>query len=223
MGIDTTTNTTTRSWLSRLLTSFAIIGLCGFAAIRGWSIAQFAEVRARARVASTEGEVNGVSRWIGVPGLTDAALETSLAQNASASDIDGIAKRAEGLAAALSVRPLSSTNWLSLAGIWLVVAHPHQQVLAALQMSAVTGPNEGTIIWQRGIFGVLEWDSLPLDARRRTINDLAGTLLGTSVGDIETSVVRNVLSTKSAETRAQIAHLLKVEGVSASRLASLDL
>jgi hypothetical protein len=205
----------------RLLTALAIIGLCAFAAIRGWSMAHFAEERAR--FASSQSEVAGVGRWIGVPGLTGAALETSLAQTVGASDIDGVRKRAESLAALLSVRPLSSENWLSFAGMRLVTARPYNEVLAALLMSSVTGPNEGTVMWQRGIFGLLLWQALPSDARRRTIGDLAGAIGGGSVGDREMRAAKNVLGVKSMETRSAIADLLRAEGVTEVKLDRMGL
>src|ERR1700730_11910281 len=174
----------------RLLTAVAIIVICGFAAVRGWSIAHFAE--ARALFASNEGEVDGVGRWVGVPGLTGMALKTSLAQTADVSDVDGARKRAESLAALLSVRPLSSENWLSLAKMRLVTSQPDKEVIAAWLMSSVTGPNERTVMWQRGVFGLLLWQALPPDARRRTIGDLAGAIQGqgTSVVNGEISVAK---------------------------------
>ena len=205
----------------RLLTAFAIIGLCAFAVIRGWSIAHFAEERAR--LASSQGEVGGVGRWIGVPGLTGAALETSLAHMPGASDFDGARERAESLAALLSVRPLSSENWLSFAGMRLVTAQPYKEVLAALSMSSVTGPNEGRVMWQRGIFGLLLWQALPPEARRRTIGDLAGAIRETSVGDGEMRVAKIVLSAKSAEARSQISDLLRAEGVTEAKLDRIGL
>jgi hypothetical protein len=220
MGTATTINTTNRRSMWRLLTSVALIGLCGFTAVRGWSITEFAETRGRV---ASEGQVNHVNHWINVPGLADAALETSLAQLASASDIDGTRKRAEALATVLSLRPLSSENWLSLAGTWLVTDRPYGQVLVAIQMSSVTGPNEGAIMWQRGVFGLLQWDSLPPDARMQTIRDLAGSILGLSVDDVEIGVTKAVLSTKSAETRSQITDLLKVEGTSEIQLTRMGL
>lgn len=205
----------------RLLTAFAVIGLCAFAAIRGWSIAHFAQERAR--FASGQSAVGDFGRWIGVPGLTGAALETSLAPTAGATDIDSARKRAESLAALVSVRPMSSENWLSFAGARLVTGQSYKEVLSALLMSSVTGPNEGMVMWQRGIFGLLLWQALPPDARRRTIGDLAGAIRGTSLGDREISVAKNVLSMKSAESRSVIADLLRAEGVAKAKLDRMGL
>lgn len=205
----------------RLLTAFAIIVLCGFAAIRGWSIAHFVEDRAR--FSSSQSEVGGVDLWIGVPGLSTAALETSPAQTPDASEIEGVRKRAQRLATLLSLRPLSSGSWLSLAEARLMTARPYKEVLSALLMSSLTGPNEGAIMWQRGTFGLLLWQLLPSDARTRTIRDLAGALLETSIGDGEIRVERNLLSMKSAETRAVIASLLRAQGVTQAKLDRMGL
>jgi hypothetical protein len=203
----------------RLLTAVAVIGLCAFAAFRGWGIVGFAVARAH----GASGDQQAVRAWIGVAGLAGAAREASLTQVADPADIEGARQRGEDLAAILSVRPLSSTNWLSLAGMRLVTAQPYQQVLAALTMSWVTGANEGAVMLQRGIFGLLQWEALPPDARKRIIADLAGVVLGTSIHDVSITPAKNVLSNKSADTRREIAGLLRAEGVSATELARMGL
>ncbi len=76
---------------------------------------------------------------------------------------------------------------------------------------------------QRGIFGLLLWEALPADARKRVIDDIAGAMLGTPVGDSELAVAKNALSTKSVDTRQEIASLMQAESVSAIQLARLGL
>jgi hypothetical protein len=223
MALGTTRNTTAlrvRGGL-RWLASFAIIALCGFAVVRGWSLAQFAEERAR--ISSNANAVGGVGRWMGVPGLAGAALETALKQNPAASGIDDAQKRAETLAKLLAVRPLSSKEWLQLAVMRLVAGEPQKQVLAALFMSSVTGPNEGGVMWSRGVLGLSLWQALPADARQRTIDDLVGVMRVTPVGDGEMSAVKDVLDMKPAETRSAIADLLRAEGVTEADLGRMGL
>jgi hypothetical protein len=223
MALGTTRNTTVlraRSGL-RWLSSFAIIALCGFVAIRGWSLAQFAEQRAR--ILSNPNEVVSVGQWMGIPGLASAALETALKQKPAASGIDDPQKRAETLAKLLALRPLSSKDWLQLAVMRLVAGEQQKQVLAALLMSSVTGPNEGGIMWQRGVVGRSVWQALPPGAGQRAIDDLAGVMRVTSVSNGDMSAVRNVLDMKPADTRSAIADRLRAEGVTEADLGRMGL
>jgi hypothetical protein len=205
----------------RLLTVLCVVGLCAFAAVRGWSIVQFAEARAQALARQIP--TDAVRSWVGARGLTSAALQASLTRIPAATDQDAPRKRADDLAALLAVRPLSSTDWLSLAGMQLVAARPYEKVLAGLAMSSLTGPNEGAVMVQRAIFGLLQWEALPADARRRTIGDLAEAARAGAIGDGATTVAENVLRAKSSETREQIAGLLRAERVSAAALARMGL
>jgi hypothetical protein len=223
MALGTTGNTTVlrvRSGL-RWLTCFAVIALCGFAVLRGWSLAQFAEQRAR--ILSNPNEVVRVGQWMGIPGLAGAALETALKQKPAASGIDDPQKRTETLAKLMSVRPMSAKDWLQLAVMRLVAGEAHKQVLAALLMSSVTGRNEGGIMWQRGVLGLSLWQVLPPDERQRTIDDLVGAMRVTHVGDNDISAAKDVLDMKPAETRSTIAYLLRAEGVPESDLGRMGL
>jgi hypothetical protein len=206
---------------TRWLTAIAVLGLCGFGLSRGCEITRFAE--ARSRLGAHEKQADAVKRWAAVPGLAEAALVASLTRVADAGDIDGARRRAEGLAAILAVHPLSSTDWLSLSGIWLVTGQPHERVLGALVMSSVTGPNEGSVMLQRAIFGLLQWEVLPAEPRQRTIADLAEALLGTAVQDVEIHPAKNVLAGKSEEVRREIADRLSAAGVAATELARMGL
>lgn len=76
---------------------------------------------------------------------------------------------------------------------------------------------------QRGIFGLLQWEVLPPETRERTIADLAGALLGTTVRDVEVNPAKNVLAGKSADVRREIADRLSAEGVAPSELARMGL
>ena len=46
----------------------------------------------------------------------------------------------------LSIEPLSSLDWLSLSGMQLVTDQPMEQVLGSLELSMLTGPNEGYVM-----------------------------------------------------------------------------
>jgi hypothetical protein len=205
----------------RFLITFAILAFCSLAIVRGWNIVGF--VDARAHFGAHETGVEEIRSWDKVPGLRDAARQASLTKIADMTDADGARKRADDLSGLLSVRPLSPANWLSLSGMRLVAGQNEKEVLSALEMSWVTGPNEGPIMLQRGIFGVMLWEVLPPDARKRVIDDLAGAILGTPTDDRELNMVKNVLSTKSLDIREEIASLMRAENVSATRLARLGL
>jgi hypothetical protein len=199
----------------RLLTTLLVLGLCGFAVSRGWSVVRFAEAR------SSGGDA--VRAWIGAPGLTTAALRASLGRAFAAGDVGMVRQRADDLAALIAVRPLSATSWLSLAGMWLVEGEPHDKVLAALRMSWVTGPNEDRLVWDRGVFGLLEWDFLSPDARQRTIRDLAGALTGSVVEDWQIAALEKALLRRSDVFRREIGRGLLSAGAPAAALSRLGL
>jgi hypothetical protein len=203
----------------RVLTALAIIALCLFAVVRGWHMAEFAQ----AQRISSRSDVNDLRRWVGVPGVTSAALQATLARTAAVSDVKGARQRAERLTALLSVRPLSSEEWLSLAQMRLITGQPEKGVQSAWLMSSVTGPNEDYVMWQRGLFGLFIWQSLPADARRQAIRDFAGALRGIPLWEPEISVAKNLLSAKSAEVRSDISRLLRSEGIGKTELDRVGL
>jgi len=119
----------------------------------------------------------------------------------------------------LSVRPLSSRNWLALAEMRLVTGRPKPEVLAAFKMSWVTGPNEGALMWQRGVFGVLIWELLSPEERMLMIEQIVRAMVGTPIDDNELASAKKVLSQKSTEARAEIASLMRAESeLQATRL-----
>jgi hypothetical protein len=200
----------------RLGTSFVVLALCTFAASRGWSTAHFAMLR---NGLDHPALVSPLGAWIGAPGVTTAALSATLTQMTDPADLDGAAKRLDELAALLSVRPLSSRNWLFLAEMRLVSGRPKPEVLAALKMSWVTGPNEGMLMWQRGVFGVLIWELLSPEERKLTIEQIARAMSGTPIENSELVSAKRALSQKSAEARAEIAVLMRAESeLQATRL-----
>jgi len=205
----------------RLFTSLLILSMCLFTVVRGWSITHFAE--ARARLLSGTAGADALRPWVGVPGLTGPALESSLAV-VSAEDTDvARRRRSDDLVALLSVRPLSSANWLSLAANWQERSRHAPDVEGALSMSSLTGPNEGSLMWRRAVFGLLHWETLSEEAHGRTTTDLAGAMLGhVLVGD-EVTLAGRLLSHKSSETRARIAAMLRGAGLPAAELTQLGL
>lgn len=195
--------------------------LCLFAVIRGWNVTRFAA--ASVRLAPHEDRPDAFLAWTKVAGVGDLALEAWLTRMVPATGIDAARRRADILAELLAVRPMSSVDWLSLAGMAFATAQPRDKILAALTMSWVTGPNEGSIMVSRAIFGLLRWEALPDDARRRAAGDLAEAVREDVAPDASLNLVKTVVNAKSGETRAQIMELLKAEQIPPAGLARLGL
>lgn len=204
----------------QLLTTVAVVVLCGFSMTCGWNIVRFVEARAHLR---GETGTEKVRYWDKSLAVRVAALQASLTKMSNVTDVDGARKRADDLSALLSLQPMSPVNWLSLSGMRLISGQSEKEVLAALEMSWVTGPNEGSIMLQRGIFGVMLWETLSPDSRGRVIADLAGAILGMPTDDNELKAAKNVLATKSVDIQEELATGLKAEGVSATQLLRLGL
>ena len=105
----------------------------------------------------------------------------------------------------------------------MVMDQPADRTLAALRMSSITGPNEGAVMRQRAVFGLLRWETLPGDARERTIRDLALALLDDAEAKSALLLARAALPAISAEARATIAQALREKRVPPDQLARLGL
>jgi hypothetical protein len=185
--------------------------------MRGWGVAEFAI--AQKSVDAHRAASDSLREWTDTPGVAGDARKALLTHMGSGD----AGKRTQALANLLELRPLASIDWLSLAGMRVVAAAPQEQVLSALTMSRITGPNEGAVMLQRGMFGLLEWEQLPEDVRVQTTRDLAGALVEGPVTDGGIIVIKGLLTRKPAETRSAIAAMLSSQQVSAARLAQLGL
>ena len=85
-----------------------------------------------------------------------------------------------------------------------------EQVLESLELSMVTGPNEGYVMADRGIFGVSLWESLPPDLKRRVAIDLAAGEI-TVAGNEK---FRAVLSAQSEQVRNELRAAMLATGLS---------
>jgi hypothetical protein len=206
---------------ARVLTALAVLGLCGLTMVGGLNTVLFCI--AGAAPARDEDRAAAVRPWAAVPGLAGAALQASLTSLADTTDIDGARARAEHVAALLAVKPSSSMNWLALAGMRLAAGQPTEKVLAALAMSSLTGANQGDVMSQRGILGLLKWEILPPDVRRRVVADIAGAILGNTITNRERNVVERILEIKSPDARQEIMALFHAEGLAARDLARIGL
>lgn len=192
----------------RLWTAIAIIGGCGFSIVQGWGIARFS----LANVHASESRAQILSTWAAVPGLASTALQTQLGGSIDPSDLQAANDRREVLSAILKIRPLSSIDWLSLSGVQLITDQPMQQVLGSLLLSMMTGPNEGYVMADRGIFGTSLWEDLSPDLRRHAAMDLV-------TGEIpQDGKFRAVLSTKSERIQNELRAAILATGLSSKQV-----
>jgi hypothetical protein len=200
----------------RLLTILIVVGTCGYAAIFGWEIVGFAIA-----VEQTRGDVvDTLLGWRDVPGISGAAIEAALSRIPFESGPADAQRRADPSAMLLAVRPLSSTDWLSLAGLRVASGAPNNGFRSALVMSYLAGPNED-IMLQRGIFGVLQWEKLTDADRHRVVRDLAGAVTGNAIPDSGT--IKLILDQQSSNVRSDIRTMLGAEQIPAADLGRIGL
>jgi hypothetical protein len=196
----------------RFWTAIAMIGICGFSVARGWSIVHFS--LAMENIDSLKNRAEITHAWGGVAGVASTALQTELGDKIDASDIKAANSRREGLLEILSIKPLSSYDWLLLSGMQLLTDQPMEQVLGSLKLSMLTGPNEGYVMVERGIFGVSLWESLSPDLKSRAAIDLNPMFFPrNSAETAESEKVRAVLSTKPEPVRNELRKALLATGL----------
>jgi O-Antigen ligase len=208
----------------------AVSIFCGYAALQGWQLAASAALEREIdqgpptpAAETVPGTSSATARhWLGIPGLGPSAFDLPLAQIASLDPETGRQLAAE-LTALLAVRPLSSRAWLSLAVFRLVAREEPTSVIAALRISWLTGPREGGVLWQRGVFGLALWEFLPTDTREWTARDLARAMLEGLVADAQMAAIAPVLGARSAEARTQIGVLLEKHGLGTADLTRIGL
>jgi hypothetical protein len=138
-------------------------------------------------------------------GVGSTALQTELKDT---SDWTASNTRRDQLSALLAMTPLSSIDGLSLSGMELVTDQPMEEVLEPLMLSWVTGPNEGYVMAERGMFGLSLWEVLSPDLRRRAAVDVAA-------GDMmESGKIRAILSTKPEGVQKEVRTALLAAGLS---------
>jgi hypothetical protein len=185
-------------------TAIACIGICGFSITRGWSIVHFSLATANIDVFEDVAEV--FNPWTAVPEVASAALQAELKEEINISDPKAAKCRQETFSSILSLKPASSLDWLLLSGLQWVAHQPIEQVLGSLKLSMLTGPNEGYVMAERGIFGVSLWESLSPDLKRRIAIDIARAEM--------TEKFRTVLSAQSLNVRNELRDALLATGLS---------
>jgi hypothetical protein len=198
----------------RLCTAIAIIAICGLAVVQGSRIARFSLVMVN--IESSEKLTEIIKAWTALPGLSSRALQADLIGEINASDMQAANRRRETLSSILSLKPLSSLDWLLLSGMQLVTDQPMEQVLKSVELSAMTGPNEGHVMAERGIFGVSLWEDLSRDLKSRAAFDLGPMIYPrTPEEGVKGEKFQAVLATKSELVRNELRKALVATGISA--------
>jgi hypothetical protein len=158
----------------RLLTTIALIVMSGLAVAQGWDIVRF--FLASVNIVSLEKRAVFADTLRARSGIISTALLNDLDDEANRSDVISAYRQRELLAAILSIKPMSSMHWLSLSRMELMTHQSMDDVFGSLELSMLTGPNEGYVMEDRRFFGVSLWDGLPPDLKRRVTNDVAGEI-----------------------------------------------
>jgi hypothetical protein len=136
------------------------------------------------------------------------ALEAQLSKKLDPADLQSGKRQREVLAEILAIRPLASIDWMSFAAMGLLTDQPMEQVLGALMLSTVTGPNEGYVMADRGMFSVSLWEDLSPDLKRRVATDLAA-------GEMpDRAKFRAVLAAKSTAVQDELRKAMLATGLS---------
>jgi hypothetical protein len=190
----------------RLWTAVAVIGACGCAVAWGSDIVRFS--LATANIDSSENREKILNSWSAVPLVASAALRAELSEKIDTSDAKATNSRREALATIVAIQPLSPVNWMLLSAMQLVTDQRMDQVFDSLELSMVTGPNEGYLMPERGIYGVSLWPRLPPDLKRRVANDLTAAEIVGNVG------FRATLSAQPEGVRDELRAAMLANGLS---------
>jgi hypothetical protein len=195
----------------RFITAVAVIGVCGFAVARGWNFTRFSLI---AMDKSAESREERVRAWTAAPGVASAAWKIVL-PGLTATD-----SLRDGLSAVLSIKPLSSPDWLSFSGLQLSTDQSIETVVKSFELSMLTGPNEAEVMANRGIFGLSIWDALPARLKDRTVTDLAvGTIAAGATSKLRTALAAEPDNNVRSELRTR----LMAEGLSPKELEEIGL
>src|SRR5215475_12733593 len=111
----------------RLATAIAVMGICGYSVAQGSTIIQFSLASMNAESPERREEI--AKTWGGTPGLASRALQTVLADEIDFADQKAANRQRETLTAIVSIKPLSSRDWLALSGAQFVTDQPMDDVL----------------------------------------------------------------------------------------------
>jgi hypothetical protein len=203
--------------IARILTASAFIFMCVPVICSGWNIANYSV--ASIGLDSSENHTEVLQPWTYVSGLAFSARDASLTAVIDWDDEKQTIKRRDEEAEILAIRPLSSEYWLLLSDMRFITGEASNKMVEALNLSILTGPNEGRLMFQRGKFGVLHWEALPPEFQKRAATDLASSRLS----EAQISSVQKALSGKTEKVRQEVRTALEAQGLSANGITALGL
>jgi hypothetical protein len=195
----------------RLLTAIVMIGICGFSVARGFGIVHFSLASTNMDTPEKRAEI--VNAWSSAPDVASAALKADLAYQIDPSDQKAADHRLQTLSTLASIKPMSSYNWLSLSGIQLVTDQSMDQVFDSLELSMLTGPNEGYVIGERAVYAVSLWERLPADLKSHTAIDVAAMQSRTTAEGLEIEKLQSVLARQPDWVRSELRDAVVATGV----------
>jgi hypothetical protein len=199
------------------LTGLSLVGFASFAAAKGFELARFASIAQAAEASRATGRAAqpndipprlaaafiaaDLETWRATSGVQDKARTLYLAaliQSGSArtSEIE------EAAADVLAVEPTSSMHWLILAEARAQRGAPASAVLAAVDMSHVTGPREAPAMLMRLPIWLRVWEHLPDAERALVVGHLAD--LWQRLDPNRLQQLKTVLADKTPAARAEI-------------------
>jgi hypothetical protein len=197
----------------RLLTAVVMIGICGLSIARGFGIVHFS--LAMANIDSPEIRAEIVDTWSAAPDVAATALQADLTYQIDPSDQQAANRRRQTLSALVSIKPMSSYDWLSLSGLQLVTDRPMEQVFSSLELSMLTGPNEGHVMGERAVYAVSLWERLPEDLKSHVVTDVASMMSShTPAEGAEIGKFQAVLATEPDWVRNELREALVAVGIS---------
>jgi hypothetical protein len=197
----------------RLLTAIALIVISGIAVAQGWGIVRF--FLASTSIVSAEKRARIADAWRATSGITSTALNDELSDESNQSDIIAAYRQRELASVILSIKPLSSGDWLALSKAELMTHQPIEDVFASLELSMLTGPNEGYVMGERAVFGVSLWEKLPADLKRHAATDVAAMMFPRTPAEGEMlAKIWAVLATQPESVRNEVREAVIASGVS---------
>jgi hypothetical protein len=198
----------------RLLTTIALIVIGGMAVAQGWGIVRF--FLASTNIVSAEKRARTADAWRATSGIISTALNDELVDETSQSDIIAAYRQRELLSAILSIKPLSSGDWLALSKAELMTHQPMEEdVFGSLELSTLTGPNESYVMGQRAVFALSLWERLPADLKRHAAVDVAAMMLTRTPAEGEMlGKIGAVLATQPESVRNELREAVIATGVS---------
>jgi hypothetical protein len=196
----------------RLLTAIALIVISGIAVAQGWGIVRF--FLASTNIVSSEKRARVADAWRAIFGITSTALKDELADETNQTDMIAAYRQRELLYAVLSIKPLSSMEWLALSRTELMTHQSMEDVFSSLELSVLTGPNEGYVMGERAVFALPLWDQLPRDLKRHTAIDVAAMMFPRTPAEGEMlGKIRVALAEKPDRVRSELREALVANGV----------